>query len=150
MGDLMVVTDHINLMPGNPLVGRNFEELGPRFPDMSQPYDREFIRQVKTLALHAGIALQSGVYACMTGPSLETAAEYRMLRILGADAIGMSTVPEVIVAVHAGMKTLCLSLMTDLCLPDALKPINIPEIMRVAGEAEPKMARLIRDWIERI
>ncbi len=147
MGDLMAVTDHINLMPGNPLVGRNFDELGPRFPDMSQPYDKEYLRTIKSLALEAGIPLQTGVYACMTGPSLETAAEYRMLRILGADAIGMSTVPEVIVAVHAGLKTLCLSLMTDLCLPDALKPIDIPEILRVAGEAEPKMARLLRDWV---
>lgn len=148
LGDIMVLTDHLNLLPGNPLIGRNFEELGPRFPDMVEPYSRAFIAAALRRGLEQGLALQKGVYACMTGPSLETAAEYRMLRILGADAIGMSTVPEVIVAVHAGLRVLGLSVITDLCLPDALKPIDIPQILSLAGAAEPRLARLIAALVE--
>ncbi len=150
MGDIMVITDHINLLGTNPLVGRNYDELGPRFPDMCEPYSRDYVGLAKEIALSQGLQLQKGVYACMSGPSLETAAEYRMLRILGSDAIGMSTVPEVIVGVHAGLKILGLSLITDLCLPDHLQPINIPEIMRVAGEAEPKLAALVQEFIKRL
>jgi purine-nucleoside phosphorylase len=143
-GDLMVITDHINLLGTNPLIGRNEESVGPRFPDMSQPYDRALVAKLTALGERTGIALRKGVYACMSGPCLETAAEYRMLRIIGADAVGMSTVPEVIAAVHAGIKVAALSLITDACDPDNLQPIDIPEIMRVAGEAEPKLARLVK------
>ncbi|MEO6098287.1 MAG: purine-nucleoside phosphorylase [Fibrobacteria bacterium] len=148
LGDMMVLADHINLLSGNPLIGRNEDTVGPRFPDMSQPYDRALAARLLALGLEQGLALKRGVYACMSGPCLETAAEYRMLRILGADAVGMSTVPEVIAAVHAGLKVAALSLITDACDPDNLQPINIPEIMRVAGEAEPKIAKLIRALIE--
>jgi purine-nucleoside phosphorylase len=147
LGDMMVLADHINLLGGNPLIGRNEEAVGPRFPDMSQPYDRSLAARLAALGLEQGLALKRGVYACMSGPCLETAAEYRMLRILGADAVGMSTVPEVIAAVHAGLKVAALSLITDACDPDNLQPIDIPEIMRVAGEAEPKIAKLIRALI---
>ncbi|MDQ3000093.1 MAG: purine-nucleoside phosphorylase [Fibrobacterota bacterium] len=147
LGDLMVITDHINLLGTNPLIGRNEETVGPRFPDMSQPYDRALAASLMALGVKHGLTLKRGVYACMSGPCLETAAEYRMLRILGADAVGMSTVPEVIAAVHSGIKVAALSLITDACDPDNLQPINIPEIMRVAGEAEPKIARLVRDMV---
>ncbi len=143
-GDLMVITDHINLLGTNPLIGSNHEALGPRFPDMSEPYDRILRRKLLDAGERLGLRLRSGVYACMSGPCLETAAEYRMLRILGADAVGMSTVPEVIAAVHAGLKVAALSLITDACDPDDLKPIDIPAIMRVAAEAEPVLARLAR------
>ena len=145
LGDLMVLTDHINLLGGNPLIGANADRLGPRFPDMSQPYDKAYAARLAALGAARGLVLKRGVYACMSGPCLETAAEYRMLRIIGADAVGMSTVPEVIAAVHAGLKVAALSLITDACNPDDLQPINIPEIMRVAGEAEPKIAQLVRD-----
>ncbi len=145
LGDLMVLTDHINLLGGNPLIGANADRLGPRFPDMSQPYDKAYAARLAALGAARGLVLKRGVYACMSGPCLETAAEYRMLRIIGADAVGMSTVPEVIAAVHAGLKVAALSLITDVCNPEDLQPINIPEIMRVAGEAEPKIAQLVRD-----
>jgi purine-nucleoside phosphorylase len=148
LGDMMVLTDHINLLGGNPLIGRNEDTVGPRFPDMSQPYDRALAAKLIALGEEQGLALKKGVYACMSGPCLETAAEYRMLRIIGADAVGMSTVPEVIAAVHAGIKVAALSLITDACNPDDLRPIDIPEIMRVAGEAEPKIARLMRGMVE--
>jgi purine-nucleoside phosphorylase len=143
LGDIMAITDHINLLGSNPLVGPNHESIGPRFPDMSEPYNRELLRKLAPVAAARGIALRTGVYACMSGPCLETAAEYRMLRILGADAVGMSTVPEVIAAVHAGLKVAALSLITDVCDPDNLKPIDVPEIMKVAGAAEPRMAALV-------
>jgi len=146
-GDLMVVTDHINLLGTNPLIGPNPDFLGPRFPDMSRPYDRTLAAKLFELAGEQGIPLKRGVYACMSGPCLETAAEYRMLRIIGADAVGMSTVPEVIAAVHAGIRVAALSLITDACDPDDLQPIDIPRIMRVAGEAEPKIARLLRGLV---
>jgi purine-nucleoside phosphorylase len=147
-GDLMILTDHINLLGTNPLIGRNDETVGPRFPDMSRPYNRDLIAKLSALGETLGIPLKRGVYACMSGPCLETAAEYRMLRILGADAVGMSTVPEVIAAVHAGLKVAALSLITDACDPDDLHPIDIPAIMRVAGEAEPKLARLVKGLVE--
>ncbi|HKP96508.1 MAG TPA: purine-nucleoside phosphorylase [Fibrobacteria bacterium] len=147
LGDLMVLTDHINLLGTNPLIGPNAEPLGPRFPDMSRPYDRDLAARLIALGAARGMALKRGVYACMSGPCLETAAEYRMLRILGADAVGMSTVPEVIAAVHAGIKVAAVSLITDACDPDDLQPIDIPEIMRVAGEAEPKLAQLVRGLV---
>ncbi len=143
MGDLMAITDHINLLGTNPLIGSNHDSIGPRFPDMSEPYHRSYLARMTELAAARGLVLRQGVYACMSGPCLETAAEYRMLRILQADAVGMSTVPEVIAAVHAGLKVAAVSLITDACDPDHLQPINIPEIMRVAAEAEPKLAALV-------
>jgi purine-nucleoside phosphorylase len=150
LGDLMMITDHINLLGTNPLIGPNFESVGPRFPDMSQAYDRGLLAKLAKVGEGLGLSLKRGVYACMSGPCLETAAEYRMLRILGADAVGMSTVPEVIAAVHSGLKVAALSLITDACNPDDLQPINIPEIMRVAGEAEPKIARLVEGFCSQL
>ena len=147
LGDFMAITDHINLLGANPLIGPNHEALGPRFPDMSQPYHREYLSRLAAAAAARKMRLHKGVYACMSGPCLETAAEYRMLRILGADAVGMSTVPEVIAAVHMGIKVLAVSLISDLCDPDDLKPIDIPELLRVAGEAEPRMAHLVEDMV---
>jgi purine-nucleoside phosphorylase len=142
-GDIMVIDDHINLMSGNPLVGPNDEALGPRFPDMSAPYDPVLIERVLELAQRDGIAVRRGVYVAVTGPNLETRAEYRFLRTIGADAVGMSTVPEVLVAVHGGMRVLGLSIVTDMCLPEELKPVDIAEILAVAAEAEPKLRRLV-------
>ncbi len=142
-GDILIIEDHINLMGVNPLIGPNDEELGPRFPDMCEPYDRNLLRLAEAVALRRGIRAHRGVYAAMTGPCLETRAEYRMLRTLGADAIGMSTVPEVIVAVHAGLRVLGLGVITDLCLPDALQPVKIEEIIAVANTAGPKLEEII-------
>lgn len=147
-GDLMVITDHINLMGDNPLIGPNDEALGPRFPDMVEPYDGALIELLEKVALEEKISLKRGVYVAVTGPNLETRAEYRFLRLIGADAVGMSTVPEVIVAVHAGLRVLGISCITDECLPDALKPADIETILKVAAEAEPKMSRLISRTIQ--
>ena len=144
-GDILVIEDHINLMGVNPLIGPNDDKLGPRFPDMCAPYDPEFVRLAEAAGLRRGIRTCRGVYAAMTGPCLETRAEYRMLRAIGADAIGMSTVPEVIVAVHAGLRTLGLGVITDLCLADALRPVDIHEIIAVANEAGPKLEQIIVD-----
>ncbi len=149
-GDFMVITDHLNLMGVNPLIGPNDETLGPRFPDMSEPYAKPLVELARQCALELQITLHPGVYSAMTGPSLETAAEYRMLRLLGADAIGMSTVPEVIVAMHAGLKVLGLSLISDLCLPDALKPVNLPDLLAVVADKESSMSLLIQKIISRI
>jgi purine-nucleoside phosphorylase len=149
-GTLMVITDHINLLPGNPLIGPNDNRVGLRFPDMSEPYTRELVEMVMNVAMENRIRLERGVYAAMTGPSLETRAEYRMLRTLGADAIGMSTVPEVIAAVHAGMKVLGLSVVTDSCLPDALEPADIKKIIATANMAEPKLVTLIEKVVSQL
>lgn len=143
-GSIMVIVDHINLLSGNPLIGKNDNRIGIRYPDMSEPYSREFIDLIERIALEEKIPLQKGVYAAMPGPCLETRAEYRMLKIIGADAIGMSTVPEVIAAVHAGMKVLGLSVITDACLPDALEPVDIKKIIAIANKAEPKLITLIK------
>lgn len=143
VGDIMVLEDHINLMGGNPLVGKNDATLGPRFPDMSAPYDPGLSALAQSTALSLGLKLQKGVYVAVLGPNLETRAEYRMLRAMGADVVGMSTVPEVIVARHAEMRVLGFSIITDACLPDALKPASLPEILKIAGEAEPKLNRLV-------
>jgi purine-nucleoside phosphorylase len=146
-GDLVLLDDHINLMWTSPLVGPNLDELGPRFPDMSEPYDRELQRLALAAALERRIPLRRGVYAAVVGPNLETRAEYRMLRWMGADVVGMSTVPEVIVARHMGMKVLGLTIVTDLCLPDALEPVDISTIIRAAAEAEPKLTAVMRDVV---
>lgn len=142
-GDIMVIEDHINLMNGNPLIGVNDDALGPRFPDMSAPYDRNLIDAALEIARHEDFVAHKGVYVAVTGPNLETRAEYRFLRTIGADVVGMSTVPEVLVAVHAGMRVLGLSIVTDMCLPDALKPADIHEILATAAEAEPKLRKIV-------
>ncbi|HUF51209.1 MAG TPA: purine-nucleoside phosphorylase [Longimicrobiales bacterium] len=142
-GDLALITDHINLLGDNPLVGENLDELGPRFPDMSHAYQARLQRLTEQTALRLGIPLRRGVYAAVAGPNLETRAEYRMLRFLGADMVGMSTVPEVIVARHMNMSVLAISVVTDLCLPDALEPTSIDTIIRMAAGAEPVLARLL-------
>ncbi len=142
-GDIVVIEDHINLMNGNPLVGPNDDRLGPRFPDMCAPYDRELIDRALEIARRENFVAHKGVYVAVTGPNLETRAEYRFLRTIGADVVGMSTVPEVLVAVHSGMRVLGLSIVTDMCLPDALKPANIPEILATAARAEPNLRRIV-------
>ena len=142
-GDLMVIDDHINLMNDNPLVGINDDRLGPRFPDMSAPYTPMLIDQALEVARKENFVAHRGVYVAVTGPNLETRAEYRFLRVIGADVVGMSTVPEVIVAVHAGMKVLGISVITDMCLPDALEVATVEKILAVAASAEPKLRALV-------
>ncbi len=142
-GDILIIEDHINLMNGNPLIGPNDESLGPRFPDMVAPYDGDLLRAAERVGMREGIRTQRGVYVALTGPCLETRAEYRFLQTIGADAVGMSTVPEVIVAVHAGLRVLGMGVITDLCLPDALQPVQIEEIIAVANEAGPKLEKII-------
>jgi purine-nucleoside phosphorylase len=149
-GDLMVITDHINLMGDNPLIGPNDDDLGPRFPDMSEPYTRTLIELAEGIALERGLRLQRGVYLAVPGPCLETAAEYRFMRAAGADAVGMSTVPEVIVAVHAGLRVLGFSAITDECLPDALEPVDIEKIIATANRVEPILTNLVVACIERM
>jgi len=142
-GDIMVIEDHINLMNGNPLIGVNDDSLGPRFPDMSAPYDRELIDRALEIARRENFAAHKGVYVGVTGPNLETRAEYRFMRGIGGDVVGMSTVPEVLVAVHAGMRVLGLSIVTDMCLPDALRPIDLPEILATAAAGEVKLRQIV-------
>ncbi len=149
-GDPVLISDHINFMGDNPLVGPNLDEQGPRFPDMSEAYDEELRRLARAEALELGLTLREGVYAAVTGPNLETAAEYRMLRTAGADLVGMSTVPEVIVANHAGMRVLGFSVVTDMALPDALEPVDVEEILAAAREAAPRLARLVRRVLARL
>lgn len=143
-GEMVLLDDHINLLGDNPLVGDNLDELGPRFPDMSEPYDRGLQAMAEKAALEAGIRLNRGVYLALAGPNPETRAEYRMLRGMGADIVGMSTVPEVIVARQMGMRVLGLSIITDQCLPDALEPVDVPAIIATAMNAEPRLTALIR------
>jgi purine-nucleoside phosphorylase len=143
VGELVLIDDHINLLGDSPLVGPNADALGPRFPDMSEPYDLELQRLTMAASLELGIRLNRGVYVAVPGPQLETRAEYRMLRTLGADIVGMSTVPEVIVARHGGMRVLGLSIITDACLPDALEPVDVDRIIEAARAAEPHLTRLI-------
>ncbi|MDG5815033.1 purine-nucleoside phosphorylase [Chitinispirillales bacterium ANBcel5] len=147
-GTIMAITDHINLLADNPLIGANDNRIGVRFPDMSQPYSNRLIELVSKIALENNIRIEKGVYSAMSGPSLETRAEYRMLRILGADVIGMSTVPEVIAAVHAGLEVLGLSVVTDSCLPDALEPVDLKKIIAVADKTEPLLVKLIEKVLE--
>jgi len=143
-GDIMVIEDHINLMGVNPLVGINDDRLGPRFPDLCEPYDHALIDTALEIARKENFAAHKGVYVAVLGPNLETRAEYRFLRAIGADVVGMSTVPEVLVAVHCGMKVLGLSIITDMALPDALKPAAIEEIIATANGAEPKLTKIVR------
>jgi purine-nucleoside phosphorylase len=149
-GDLVLLSDHINLLGDNPLVGLNDERLGPRFPDMSDPYDSELRALARAAALELGLILREGVYVAVPGPSLETRAEYRMLRTLGADVVGMSTVPEIIVAAHSGMRALGIAIITDQCLPDALEPADIGRIIATATKAEPSLTRLIGSVVGRL
>jgi purine-nucleoside phosphorylase len=149
-GDLMLIADHINLLGENPLVGPNADELGPRFPDMSEPYDLQLQKLAVEVATERRITLRRGVYVAVAGPNLETRAEYRMLRTMGADVVGMSTVPEVIVAVHGGMRVMGVSIITDQCLPDALEPANITQIIATANRAEPSLTALVEGVVERL
>jgi len=143
-GDLMLIEDHINLLGDNPLIGPNDDRLGERFPDMCFPYDRELLKLGRRVALEEKIVCHQGVFVAVSGPNLETRAEYRFLRTIGADVVGMSTVPEVIVGVHAKMRILGVSVITDVCLPDALEPVSIPDIIATANEAEKKLRVLVR------
>jgi len=149
-GDIMLVTDHINLMGDNPLIGPNDETLGPRFPDMSQPYDRALLALAEDVALEEKLKVQKGVFVAVAGPNLETAAEYRFLRGIGADVVGMSLIPENLVAVHGGMRVLALAVITDLCLADALEPVDIPKILAVAAQAAPRLDRLVTRVVARL
>jgi len=149
-GDLMVISDHINLLGGNPLIGPNDDTLGARFPDMSEPYDPTLRALARDVASQHGITIREGVYVAVQGPNLETRAEYRFLRGIGADVVGMSTVPEVIVALHGGMRVLGLSIITDKCLPDALEPASLAQIVGVARSAEPKLAAVVKGVIARL
>jgi len=149
-GTLVVTTDHINLMGDNPLIGENDETLGPRFPDMSEPYARRLVALAENAALGLGIPLQRAVFVGVAGPNLETAAEYRFLRWIGADVVGMSLVPETIVAVHGGQRVLAFNVVTDTCLPDNLKPASIPEILKVAGRVAPLLIRLVTEVVRRL
>ncbi|HEY7612520.1 MAG TPA: purine-nucleoside phosphorylase [Gemmatimonadales bacterium] len=149
-GDLVLLSDHINLLGDNPLVGANDDRFGPRFPDMSAPYDPALRGLARAAALELGIPLREGVYVAVPGPNLETRAEYRMLRATGADVVGMSTVPEVIVAVHEGMRVMGISIITDQCLPDALEPADIDRIIATANRAEPELTKLVTTVVERL
>lgn len=149
-GDIMVIEDQINLLGDNPLIGINDDRLGPRFPDMCEPYDLKLVDTALEIARQENIVAHKGVFVAVAGPNLETRAEYRFLRQIGADAVGMSTVPEVIVAVHCGMKVIAMSIITDLCLPDALKPVNVAEIIAVANEAQPRLCTLVKGVLARV
>ncbi|MFV0506992.1 MAG: purine-nucleoside phosphorylase [Bacteroidales bacterium] len=150
LGTIMIINDHINMFGTNPLIGKNYDELGPRFPDMSEAYDKKLIAKAKEIASKNKIAVEEGVYLGLTGPTFETPAEYRMVRILGADAVGMSTVPEVIVARHSNMRCFGLSIITDIGVPSEIVEISHEEVQKVAQEAEPKMSSIIKELIQSI
>ena len=149
-GSIMIITDHINLIGDNPLVGPNDDTLGPRFPDMSEPYNRKLIALAEQVALDLRIRTERGVFVAVSGPNLETRAEYRFLRLIGADAVGMSTVPENIVANHMGLQVLGFSIITDECFPDSLVPADVQEIIRVANATEPKLTAIMKGVVERL
>ena len=149
-GELMLIDDHINMLPDNPLRGKNFDEFGPRFPDMSQPYNKEMNDLLKVIANEKGITLHEGVYTPVAGPNLETRAEYRYLRTIGTDAVGMSTVPEVIVANHMSMPCVAISVLTDECDPDNLHPVSIADILEIAGRAEKDLTKLYEELVGRL
>tara|TARA_Y100001934_G_scaffold280771_1_gene388404 strand:- start:4 stop:834 length:831 start_codon:yes stop_codon:yes gene_type:complete len=142
-GDIMVIEDHINLMGDNPLIGINDDRLGPRFPDMCEPYEQALVDRALSIARTQDIVAHKGVFVAVAGPNLETRAEYRFLRTIGADVVGMSTVPEVIVAVHCGLRVVGFSIITDMCLPDALKPANVEEIIAIANDTQPRLCKLV-------
>jgi purine-nucleoside phosphorylase len=148
LGDIVVIDDQINLMGDNPLIGINDDRLGPRFPDMSAPYDPILVKEALAIARRENIIAHKGVFVAVAGPNLETRAEYRFLRAIGADVVGMSTVPEVIVAVHCGMRTVGFSVVTDLCFPDALEPANVQKIIATANAAEPRLRALVSGMLE--
>lgn len=149
-GDLMIIEDHINLLGDNPLIGKNEDELGPRFPDMSEPYSKELINLAENIAQEKNIKVHKGVYVAVSGPNLETRAEYKFLREIGADVVGMSSIPENIVANHMGLKVFGMSIITDECFPENLKPVVIEEIIEAANQAEPKMTSIFVELIKRI
>ncbi len=149
-GDIMLINDHINFLGDNPLIGPNDDELGPRFPDMSDPYTERLLDIAQNAALEEAIPMHQGVYIALSGPMLETRAEYRYLRLLGADVVGMSTVPEVIAAVHMGMEVLGISVITDECFPEALEPVKMEDILEAAAMAEPKMTKIIIKVLEKL
>ena len=150
IGEIMIINDHINFFPGNPLIGQNLDELGPRFPDMSDAYDKEMIEKAVEVADELGIKVSQGVYLGLTGPTLETPAEYKMVRVLGADAVGMSTVPEVIVARHMEMKVFGVSIVTDLGVPGKIKKVSVQDVIEVASRQEPLMTQIMKELINRI
>lgn len=147
-GDAMIIEDHINFTGTNPLIGPNDDVLGPRFPDMSEPYDKELIELAESIALEQGIRCHRGVYVGVTGPNFETRAEYRFFHLIGADAVGMSTVPEVIVARHCDLKVFGISCITDICIPDRLEPVDAEKVIKVANDAEPEITRLVERFIK--
>lgn len=149
-GDIMLINDHINFLGDNPLIGPNDPDLGPRFPDMSQPYTERLLATAEQVALDAGIKMHQGVYLAVSGPMMETKAEYRYMRQLGADVVGMSTVPEVIAAVHMSMEVLGISVITDECFPDALEPVSLDDVLEAAAMAEPQLTRVIVGLLERL
>ena len=149
VADLMIIKDHINLQPSNPLVGANIDELGPRFPDMSEPYDLEMIRQAEEIALDNKINIHTGVYVSVPGPNLETRAEYRFLRLIGADNVGMSTIPEIIAARHMGLSCFAISVITDMGIPELLKEANIEQIIAAANKAQPHLTFIISELIRK-
>ena len=150
LGAIMIITDHINLLGDNPLIGPNDDELGPRFPDMSEPYSKRLVALAERVALDLKIRTERGVFVCVAGPNLETRAEYRFLRLIGADVVGMSTVPENIVANHMGIEVLGFSIITDECFPDSLKPADVQEIIAVAGRTEPKLTAIMKAVVEKL
>jgi purine-nucleoside phosphorylase len=149
-GDIMLIADHINLLGDNPLIGPNDDELGPRFPDMSEPYNKNLIALAEKIALESKITIRKGVFVAVTGPNLETRSEYRFLRGIGADVVGMSTVPECIVAVHMSMRVLGFSIVTDECFPDTLKPAKLEEIVATAMQAEPKLTTIMKEVVRQL
>jgi purine-nucleoside phosphorylase len=149
-GDIAILTDHINLLGDNPLIGKNLDDFGPRFPDMSEPYNKNLISKAEKIAINNGFTLKRSVYVAVAGPNLETKAEYRFLRLIGGDVVGMSTVPEAIVGIHQGMNILGLGVITDECFPDALKPANVADIIAVAMATEPRLALVIRELVSEI
>lgn len=150
VGEIMIINDHINLMPAHPLIGKNIDELGPRFPDMSEPYDAEMIELAQKIAGENDIKVSTGVYLGLTGPTLETPAEYKYVRVIGADAVGMSTVPEVIVARHMEVPTFAISIITDLGVPGKIKKVSVQDVINVASRQEPKMTLIMKELISRI
>lgn len=150
VGEIMIIDDHIDLFPAHPLIGKNIDELGPRFPDMSEPYDHKMIAIAQAIAAENGIRVATGTYAGLTGPTLETPAEYRYVRIIGADTVGMSTVPEVIVARHMGIPCFAISIITDLGVPGKIQETSVEDVIAVANKQEPKMTTIMKELIARV